>query len=69
MRWFNNSQIGELICTETTTLHDLRIQTVLDSGFFLNQKERYPKSHNHPSTTALGVLPFVTMLLPRESNY
>lgn len=47
MRWFNNSQIGELICTEITTLYDLRIQTVLDSGFFLNQKERYPKSHNH----------------------
>ena len=47
MLWFHNTQNGELICTETTTLDDLRIQTVLDSGFFLNQKERDPKSHSH----------------------
>ncbi len=32
---------------ESTHLGDLRIQTVLDSGFFLHQKQRDPKTHNH----------------------
>lgn len=47
MIWFHNRQSGELIFTEITVLRDLRVQTVLDSGFFLNQKERDPKSHSH----------------------
>lgn len=47
MLWFNNRQINELICMEITTLGEFRIQTVMDSGFFLHQKERDSKAHNH----------------------
>ena len=47
MQWFHNRQTEDLICMETTVLDRLRFQTVLDSGFFLHQKARDPKAHNH----------------------
>ena len=47
MVWFENRQTKELIGMETTVLGDYRVQTVLDSGFFLHRKQRDPKAHNH----------------------
>lgn len=47
MVWFENRQTKELIGMETTVLGQYRIQTVLDSGFFLHRKQRDPKAHNH----------------------
>ena len=36
-----------MICMETTTVNGLRIQTVLDSGFYCYQKPRDPNPHCH----------------------
>ncbi len=47
MQWFRNRQTEELICMETTMLSGIRIQTVLDTGFFLTHKQRDPKAHDH----------------------
>ena len=47
MFWFENERNGDIICMETTILGDLRIQTILDSGFYRHQKKRDPKAHSH----------------------
>jgi len=47
MLWFQNKRTGDMICMETTILGQLRIQTVLDSGFYCYQKPRDPNPHCH----------------------
>ena len=45
MLWFINK--GKSVCMETTRLQNIRIQTVLDQGFFLSSHIRDPKAHRH----------------------
>ncbi len=45
MLWFENR--GDTVCTVSVCLKDLKIQTVLDAGFFLHRKSRDPNTHAH----------------------
>ncbi len=47
MIYFKNDRFGDMICMETTVLSDMRIQTVMDSGFLLYPKKRDPIPHRH----------------------
>ena len=47
MLYFKNDHFGETICMESTLLGDMRIQTVMDSGFLLYPKKRDPVPHSH----------------------
>ena len=47
MHLFENSRTGDIVCMESVSVSGLRIQTVLDSGFYLYKKSRDPKAHCH----------------------